>query len=289
MGRVKRISQEVSTEVISKESFPKFTFTPASGSETDEKKRSDSTYLRSSLKQGFTPRNDEENSSKGKDEKAIIELRSQILSLTKKVFLNQEQISKLKEKKDKDKVKKWQSLEQEFTQFQTQMFDICKKNTNYFSEFQSKIDKNNKVILELRSKLNQPNSKDKQKEDVFKRISQCQAKIVEVNDSLKARDERTIKNMATQINQEEQAMKKYVNDQVADLKAKIDRSWSDKTDILYKLDKVEKDLLDKKLEDFFKKDTRKAISSIIIDRKETISIKESDGRPKTNKSMTPRK
>ena len=106
---------------------------------------------------------------------------------------------------------------------------------------------------------------------------------------MKARDERTIKNMATQINQEEQAMKKYVNDQVADLKAKIDRSWSDKTDILYKLDKVEKDLLDKKLEDFFKKDTRKAISSIIIDRKETISIKESDGRPKTNKSMTPRK
>ena len=88
MARVKRISQEVSTEVISKESFPKFTFTPASGSETDEKKRSDSTYLRSSLKEGFTPRNDEESSSKGKDEKAIMELRSQILSLTKKVFLN---------------------------------------------------------------------------------------------------------------------------------------------------------------------------------------------------------
>lgn len=47
--------------------------------------------------------------------------------------MNEEEISKLKEKKDKEKDKKWQSLEQEFTQFQIQMFDICKKNTNYFS------------------------------------------------------------------------------------------------------------------------------------------------------------
>ena len=47
---MKRISQEVSTDLISKDSFPNFTFTPVSGSETDERKRSDSTFLRSSLK-----------------------------------------------------------------------------------------------------------------------------------------------------------------------------------------------------------------------------------------------
>lgn len=47
--------------------------------------------------------------------------------------MNEQDISKLKDKKDKDK--KLQTLEHEFTQFQIQMFDICKKNTNYFSEF----------------------------------------------------------------------------------------------------------------------------------------------------------
>lgn len=30
------------------------------------------------------------------------------------------------------------------------MFDICKKNTNYFSEFEDKIEKNNRQISELR-------------------------------------------------------------------------------------------------------------------------------------------
>lgn len=95
--------------------------------------------------------------------------------------------------------------------------------------------------------------------------------------------------MASQLNQEELAMKKYVNDQVAELKNKIDRSWSDKTDILYKLDKIEKDLLEKKLDDFFKIDTKKALSSITIERKETISVKENEGRPKTSKPVTPRK
>lgn len=38
------------------------------------------------------------------------------------------------------------NLEQEFTQFQIQMFDICKKNTNYFSNFEDKIEKNAKLI-----------------------------------------------------------------------------------------------------------------------------------------------
>ena len=66
--------------------------------------------------------------------------------------MNEEEISKLKEKKDKEKDKKWQSLQQEFTQFQIQMFDICKKNTNYFSQFQSKIEKNNKLISEVKTK-----------------------------------------------------------------------------------------------------------------------------------------
>ena len=89
-------------------------------------------------------------------------------------------------------------------------------------------------------------------------------KIVEINDSLKVRDERTIKNMATQLNQEEQIMRKYVNEQVAELNTKIDRCWSDKTDISIKLDKIEKDLLEKKLDEFFKKDTKKALTSLTL-------------------------
>ena len=63
----------------------------------------------------------------------VEELKGQIVALTKKVFVNEQEISKLKENREKDK--KLQTLEQEFTQFQIQMFDICKKNTNYFSEF----------------------------------------------------------------------------------------------------------------------------------------------------------
>lgn len=88
-----------------------------------------------------------------------------------------------------------------------------------------------------------------------------------MNENLKLKEDWTIKNMAAQLNQEELTMKKFVNDQISDLKTKIDRSWSDKTDILYKIDKIEKDLLDKKLEDYFKKDTKKSISSIMIDRR----------------------
>jgi hypothetical protein len=51
---------------------------------------------------------------------------------------------KLKEKKDKDK--KLFSLEQEFTQFQIQMFDFCKKNTSCFSDFEDRIEKNAKRV-----------------------------------------------------------------------------------------------------------------------------------------------
>ena len=58
--------------------------------------------------------------------------------------MNEQEISKLKDKKEKEK--KMQTLEHEFTQFQIQMFDICKKNTNYFSEFEDKIDKNNRQL-----------------------------------------------------------------------------------------------------------------------------------------------
>ena len=60
-NKSKRISQEVSTELISKENFPNFTFTPVSGSETDERKRSDSSYLRSSLKENSTPKKEEDD------------------------------------------------------------------------------------------------------------------------------------------------------------------------------------------------------------------------------------
>lgn len=69
------------------------------------------------------------------------------MALTKRVFMNEEDICKLKEKKDKDK--KLQTLYQEFTQFQIQMFDILKKNSNFFADFESKIEKNSSLINEM--------------------------------------------------------------------------------------------------------------------------------------------
>ena len=94
-------------ELTSKDSFPKFSFTPVSVTGEDSRKKSDSHYLRSSLKDNCIFKLEDE-STKSKQEKAIDELRSQILALTKKVFINQEEIAKMKQKKDKDK--KWQTL-----------------------------------------------------------------------------------------------------------------------------------------------------------------------------------
>lgn len=73
-------------EMASKENFPKFNFTPVSVV-GEERKRSDSYYMRMSARDGSAYRPDEDN-LKTKEERAITELRSQILSLTKKVFIN---------------------------------------------------------------------------------------------------------------------------------------------------------------------------------------------------------
>ena len=53
------------------------------------------------------------------------------------------------------------------------MFDICKKNTNYFSEFENKIDKNNRIITELKTKNIDMLSKENDKDEVMKKINQC--------------------------------------------------------------------------------------------------------------------
>ena len=50
------------------------------------------------------------------------------------------------------------------------MFDICKKNTNYFSEFENKIDKNNKLIEKYLAAMNRDSEKD---EEIKKRINEC--------------------------------------------------------------------------------------------------------------------
>ena len=42
---------------------------------------------------------------------------------------------------------------------------------------------------------------------------------------------------------EESMMKKYVNEHVGELKIKIDKSWSDKTNVMFRIDKLEKELL----------------------------------------------
>lgn len=77
----------MSFELTSKDSYPKFNYTPTTLYCQNDRKKSDSTFLRSSLREGYCFRQEEEKDL-SKDEKAIAELRSQILSLTKKVFVN---------------------------------------------------------------------------------------------------------------------------------------------------------------------------------------------------------
>lgn len=60
------------------------------------------------------------------------------------------------------------------------MFDICKKNTNYFSEFENKIERNNKIIADLKTKNIDILNKENDKDEVMKKINQCETKISEI-------------------------------------------------------------------------------------------------------------
>ncbi len=53
------------------------------------------------------------------------------------------------------------------------MFDICKKNTSHFTEFEDKIEKSNKMITEVKEKMVNINPQSREKEDMNKRISLC--------------------------------------------------------------------------------------------------------------------
>jgi len=53
------------------------------------------------------------------------------------------------------------------------MFDICKKNTNYFSEFEDKIEKNSRLLGEVKDRCNDLVNKDSAREDLSKRLSSC--------------------------------------------------------------------------------------------------------------------
>ena len=139
--------------------------------------------------------------------------------MTKKVFVNEEEIQKLKEKKDKDK--KYQVFEQEFTQFQIQMFDICKKNTNYFSDFEDKIDKNSRLLGEVKERCNDLVNKNAEKEELSKRLALCESKIVDLCETIRLREDLTIKNIAAQLNTEETMMKKYVSEQLTEFRTKM--------------------------------------------------------------------
>lgn len=70
--------------------------------EGEDRKKCDSTFLRSSAKQPYIPKFDEDYTNK--DSKTLQEIKSQLVSLTKKVFLNEEEIAKLKEKKEGKKL-----------------------------------------------------------------------------------------------------------------------------------------------------------------------------------------
>lgn len=67
-----------------------------------DSKKGDSSFLRASLKEGCTLKMDDDFLA-NKDSRAVSEMRGQILSLTKRVFINEEEIAKLKDRKDKEK------------------------------------------------------------------------------------------------------------------------------------------------------------------------------------------
>ena len=57
---------------------------------------------------------------------------------------------------------------------------------------------------------------------------------------MKVKEDLTIKNIAAQLNMEESMMKKFVNEQVTELKSKIEKNNSDKNTVLTKIDRLEK-------------------------------------------------
>lgn len=60
----------------------------------EDRKKCDSTFLRSSAKEPLIPRFDDESGSK--DSKTLEDIKAQLVSLTKKVFVNEEEIARLK-------------------------------------------------------------------------------------------------------------------------------------------------------------------------------------------------
>ena len=78
------------------------------------------------------------------------------------------------------------------------------------------------------------------------------------------KQDQTIKNIAAQLNMEEAMMKKYVNEHITDLKVKIDSNIHEKNQIWNVINKIQKEVFDKNLEEMFKKDIKKSFSAIEI-------------------------
>ena len=81
----------------------------------------------------------------------------------------------------------------------------------------------------------------------------------------------------TQINLDQAKLKNYMNEQLNEVRMRLDKNIYDSTDIMNKLSRFEKELNDKRFDEVtFKRDNRTCANPIVFERKETIMVKESD-------------
>ena len=81
----------------------------------------------------------------------------------------------------------------------------------------------------------------------------------------------------TQINMDQAKLKNYLNEQLNEVRIKLDKTMYDSTDIMSKLSRFEKELLDRRFDQVtFKRDSRTCANPIVFERKQTITVKESD-------------
>lgn len=83
--------------------------------------------------------------------------------------------------------------------------------------------------------------------------------------------------MTTQLSIEQNNMKNYVNEQMNSLKQRLDKQTFENNEIMMKIGKLERDFLDSKFEEHsYKRDNRICGNAIIIERKETMTIKNNE-------------
>lgn len=92
------------------------------------------------------------------------------------------------------------------------------------------------------------------------------------------KEEHIIKNIAVQLSAEESMIKTYINDQINDVKLKLDKSGIESGELLSKIAQLEKQFVISKWEDnCFIKDNKRSLDAVMIERKESIIFRQHDG------------